>query len=345
MADNILETKFPGDVVDANDPNQYKQALGEDIVPRNVDGEPTNEAGSLGTPLLVWLAAYINEVFFGDPSEGVKIVNGGGILNIVVDGNVCAQFGDRGDGTYGILNPSTIRSVLLTSSSVEFSANQFFVEAVGGGGAGGAGDSSPDIDGAQGGDGSVPKIDFIESSALPTALKRFTRGAGGVASGSLGGNGGNGGDTILEGWDDVGMTWVEMFRVSGAAGGLGANGASTIEKSRVLTPTHFNTKGGRGGDGTTAGTNGERTTKWIGGPANQTDLVSGGGGGAGMGPGGRGAWYVDATNNGVSFAGGLGAGGGAGRGSSTVDISKEGSNGGNGAMRIIYVDDQELVIS
>lgn len=44
-----LQTKTAGQIIDANDPNQYKQALSVDQVPRNVSGVPTANAGTLGT--------------------------------------------------------------------------------------------------------------------------------------------------------------------------------------------------------------------------------------------------------------------------------------------------------
>jgi len=62
MGTNNLSTKSSGDTVIASDPNQYKTALVEDLVPRNSSGVPTNEAGGLGTDTYEWETLYTREI-------------------------------------------------------------------------------------------------------------------------------------------------------------------------------------------------------------------------------------------------------------------------------------------
>lgn len=49
MGTNTLVTKSNGDTIINTDPNQYKDALVGDIVPRATSGAPTAEAGDVGT--------------------------------------------------------------------------------------------------------------------------------------------------------------------------------------------------------------------------------------------------------------------------------------------------------
>ena len=64
MGTNNLSTKNDGDVISADDPNQFKTALDSDLVPRNSSGVPTDEAGDLGTSSLKWRRAEIASGFF-----------------------------------------------------------------------------------------------------------------------------------------------------------------------------------------------------------------------------------------------------------------------------------------
>ena len=63
MSDNTINTAVDGTIIQAADVNQYKTALGGDIVPRNVSGVATDQAGSLGTSLLTWLQGWFQKVF------------------------------------------------------------------------------------------------------------------------------------------------------------------------------------------------------------------------------------------------------------------------------------------
>jgi hypothetical protein len=63
MAETEIEKRNPGEIVRAEDHNQLVDALGEDLVPRILDGVPTPIAGSLGTPSFPWKDIRFNGVF------------------------------------------------------------------------------------------------------------------------------------------------------------------------------------------------------------------------------------------------------------------------------------------
>ena len=63
MSDNNINTAVDGTIIQAADVNQYKTALGGDIVRRNVSGVPTSSAGSLGTSLLSWVNGWFTKLF------------------------------------------------------------------------------------------------------------------------------------------------------------------------------------------------------------------------------------------------------------------------------------------
>ena len=62
MGTNNLSTKSNGETINAADPNQYKEALSGDLVPRNSSGVPTNEAGALGTDTYEWETVYTRNI-------------------------------------------------------------------------------------------------------------------------------------------------------------------------------------------------------------------------------------------------------------------------------------------
>jgi hypothetical protein len=64
MASNTLVTKNDGDIISANDPNQYKTAMGGNITPRNSNGEATANAGDLGSSSLPFRRAEISCGYF-----------------------------------------------------------------------------------------------------------------------------------------------------------------------------------------------------------------------------------------------------------------------------------------
>lgn len=88
MGTNNLVARNDGDIIQSSDPNQYREALSGDLVPRNSAGVPTNEAGDLGTSSLKWDNAYISitNTNLVQPDSGNLIVNSGGSLNITTSG-------------------------------------------------------------------------------------------------------------------------------------------------------------------------------------------------------------------------------------------------------------------
>lgn len=59
MGDNTLIEQVSDEVVSAGNINQFKTALTESHVPRNSDGVPEDEAGTLGTESIKWLKSFI----------------------------------------------------------------------------------------------------------------------------------------------------------------------------------------------------------------------------------------------------------------------------------------------
>ena len=123
MATNNLETKSPGDVISSDDPNQYKEALGVDHVPRDVDGIPTDEAGSLGSTIYRWLKGFFSgQVFFGDPDDEVTVENDGGDNLSVKIGGVLKTYidADGYDGDYvkvGTGRRLQVKSILTSGTT------------------------------------------------------------------------------------------------------------------------------------------------------------------------------------------------------------------------------------
>jgi hypothetical protein len=56
---NTLVTNIDGEVASSSDVEQYKNALLEELAPRNSSGVPTANAGSLGTSLYPWSRAHV----------------------------------------------------------------------------------------------------------------------------------------------------------------------------------------------------------------------------------------------------------------------------------------------
>jgi hypothetical protein len=68
MGVNTLSTAVDGEIISSSDPNQYKTALTEDLVPRNLAGQPTDAAGSLGSSTYPWWRLY-----FGQAASGISM--------------------------------------------------------------------------------------------------------------------------------------------------------------------------------------------------------------------------------------------------------------------------------
>jgi len=115
MGTNNLTTKSNGETVIATDPNQYKEALTNDLVPRNTAGAATDGGGDLGSATYGWgnlhlgnmtlqpdglvdgsvdggditmagaRRLYINDTTIADHTIGTFDVSGVGIYAIIID--------------------------------------------------------------------------------------------------------------------------------------------------------------------------------------------------------------------------------------------------------------------
>lgn len=101
MGTNNFQTKNPGDVINTDDPNQYKVGLTGDIVPRNVSGVPSDIAGSLGSSVFRWLNGFVKALRIGEIASGIELKETSGELDILVGGSTRARVGANGwDGVY-----------------------------------------------------------------------------------------------------------------------------------------------------------------------------------------------------------------------------------------------------
>jgi hypothetical protein len=117
MGVNSLATKASGNIIIPDDPNQYKQALNGDLVPRNTSGVVSASAGSLGTSSFKWLDAWLSQnlnadgdgtflgkLKFGAAVKGLSIEQDGDDVVIKRNSLIVARFNANGlDVTY----PST----------------------------------------------------------------------------------------------------------------------------------------------------------------------------------------------------------------------------------------------
>lgn len=113
MGTNNLTTKSSGEVVNATDPNQYKEALTVDIVPRSSAGVPTDEAGDLGSATYGWGNLYLGNMTLqpdgltdGSVSGGSITMSGGRKLFIndtTVADHTIGSFTVSGVGMYAII--------------------------------------------------------------------------------------------------------------------------------------------------------------------------------------------------------------------------------------------------
>jgi hypothetical protein len=70
MSENTLNTQITGTTIEAAHLNQYKTALVEDLLPRNLAGQNEDEAGSLGSDLFRWLKGIFSTLFTNKLSIG-----------------------------------------------------------------------------------------------------------------------------------------------------------------------------------------------------------------------------------------------------------------------------------
>lgn len=357
MGTNTFTTKIAGDVLDPADPNQYKEALGVNHVPRNTSGVPTDEAGDLGQTIYRWANAYISgAINIGLVASGLSIEEASGELIIKVGGSEKMRVDASGIKrssfpTLGVLRD--LQVVEFSSSGtwdVPSNVTSIIVLASPGGGGGGAGGGTTSAFGGGGGGGGVgvdPRLDVLNVDPSETlTLTIGAAGAAGVgANGVSGTAGGSGGDTIVAGNNDT----LTYRGGNGGAGGIvegGGEGAGGVGgRSRGVDKYD----GGKGGDknGGTAGIAGDGGFYSEGGAAGthpgggSANGGNGGGGGAGYGDGGVGGNggsttpSAGAAPSAASYGAGGGGGGGAGVG---VAAGAHGGVGYPGIIRIYYVE-------
>lgn len=101
MGSNNLQTKNPGDVISTMDPNQYKTSLTGDIVPRNISGVPSNNAGSIGSSIYRWANGFFKSLNIGLPASAISIYEAAGELIIEVGGIIALKVSEFGwDGAF-----------------------------------------------------------------------------------------------------------------------------------------------------------------------------------------------------------------------------------------------------
>ncbi len=374
MGTNNLETKNPGDVIAASDPNQYKTAVsGTEFVPRNSSGVPTDDAGGLGTTLYRWGTSYIKKIFFGTAAQECSIENDGTNLKFKIAGVLKALIDANGvDGQYmktasvpdaALVSPRRrqVKKITTTGSGTVAAPSDIAwmrvlgAGAGGGGGGGGGGQSGNSGGGGAGGNGAIPGDVIVPITA--SEILSYTVPAGGTAgagnSAAAGGNGGNGSAATLSG---AGFSISFQGGLGGQGGSYNAGGTAGSggdETVREYAPHGSRSKGGAGGDNCASGGSqnpgsaGDRSvtgTAGTGANGQASGVRSGGGGGggggAGYGNGGNGgAGTADTTNGAAGSAGTLsGGGGGGGGGSGSGGGAVTGGAGGAGGPGFLYLE-------
>ena len=110
MGTGSLTTETDGDTANAADVNQYKNALLENLVPRNTAGVATDLAGSLGTSALRWLNAYISKLIIGTVASGLSIEEDTGEIIFKVSDTEVARIGANGIDSSSLTNAKAISS-------------------------------------------------------------------------------------------------------------------------------------------------------------------------------------------------------------------------------------------
>jgi hypothetical protein len=336
MGSNTFVTKSAGDIISEDDPNQYKEGLDGDVVPRDADGAPADLAGDLGSTLYRWASAYIQKIYLGAIASAISIEETAAALLIKVSGTTKMKVDADGlDGAF--LKALSVPYAALDASAqwkgpyafgiiaahqtwvVPAGCNLIIVELIAGGGGGGGGDTNSSGAGGGGGSGSIPQLFAIR--VTPGETLDIHLGAGG-AGGAAGSNGGDGGSsTIKRDSDTTTIVTVRGGNGGKAASGTtpGAGGAGGIYGNGLLTA------GGKGADVSTANADDGDDSFWTAGGSASGSAKGGGGGGASRSSvGGDGG---SAANGSAGF---FGAGGGGGA------AQKSGGNGGDGSIFIYY---------
>lgn len=374
MGSNNLETKNPGDIILADDPNQFKTALDGNVVPRDTDGIPGDLEGGLGTTLYRWATSYIQKIYLGVAANLVLIEESASALYIKINAVTKFKVDSTGfDGQY--LKPLSAPLSGMTSAvrlkivDYDTPGTQSWVvpdyctviaaKVVGGGGGGGGGygGSASGGGGGGGGGGAFPHEPMF-ISVTPGETLTIVTGAGGTAgsAGAPATAGGNGGDSkilrsstpLIIGPGAPGGaagtigTGIGVSPAQGAGGVAAGAGAFTIDRAGLA--------GGSSGGGGTVGSvganafGGSSSTRYNttgGNPGGGISGGSGGGGGGAAGWGGNGGDGGQHTPAITPTAGqGYGAGGGGGNGCNNSGSGSAGQTnggaGGGGFVRIVY---------
>lgn len=96
MGTNTFTTKNPGDVISSDDPNQYKDGLTIDHIPRNSSGVATDLAGNLGSLLFRWARLFTNAITLGAIANGLKIEDDSGDIVLKVDDTIVVRINSSG---------------------------------------------------------------------------------------------------------------------------------------------------------------------------------------------------------------------------------------------------------
>ena len=366
MGVNNIPTAVDGAVIPSSDHNAIKEALAADHVPRNTDGIPTSEAGSLGRPDLTWL-----NLFFGLATNQLSLTSDGTTIifkseNIEVlrmnkdlfsflnNGSQVASIGPTGIQagsfpTTGVLPAFKIASFTSTGTFVppaDVIGQNVVIRLTGGGGGGGSGQFGGGQPAGGGGGGGTETLEI----SLPCVGNIACFVGGGGAGGFNGAdNAGIGGTTTVvmpDGRNLVALGGfpggVGVFQVGGGTNDAGADGRSGAGAF----------PGGAGGGGSVGGTpnftpgeagqgvNINNLAGGAGGAVGSGDGGPGGGGGASLGSGGAGGigGFAGSVSigqaTGVAGSFGGGGGGGGGRDGGTPG---SGGAGGAGLVQIFYV--------
>lgn len=125
---NTLATRSAGQVIQSSDVNQYKTALGEDIVPRDTNGVASTLSGGLGTSTYVWDTSYLKSIELGSSGttgHSIDVDPDSTVVRLRVADSIASTWFSTGfDGTY--IKPETVSSIGILNLNVgnlELAAN------------------------------------------------------------------------------------------------------------------------------------------------------------------------------------------------------------------------------
>lgn len=81
MSTNTIPERQDGTTIFASWANDIRTALSGDVVPRNVSGVPTDQAGSIGSTSYKWLEAFFNNLYLYNSTTRTKISRASGGSN------------------------------------------------------------------------------------------------------------------------------------------------------------------------------------------------------------------------------------------------------------------------